>query len=387
MENFYFQNKTKIIFGKNSHFQIGKEISYFSKKVLFLYGGGSIKKAGIYSEVVDSLKESGIEFLELGGVQPNPVISLAREGIDICKKNKIDFILAVGGGSVIDTAKTIALGVNYKGDVWDFFDGKAKPDNVLSIGVVLTIPAAGSESSIVTVMTNEVGLIKRGFHSELLLPVFAVLNPQFCKSLPTFQIACGTADILAHTFERYFTQSKNTDLTDRLSEGLIKTVIHNGIKAFKNPSDYDSMAEIMWSSTIAHNGLLGTGRIEDWASHRIAHEISGIYGITHGAALSVIFPAWMKYVYKFNINRFAQFAIRVFEAPFYPENIEDTAKQGISKLQNFFRQLNLPLTLQDLNINLDRIEEMAEKAVSRGPLGNFKKLAKEDIVEIYKLAY
>ena len=386
MENFIFKNETKIIFGKDTENGVGKEILKYGKKVLFHYGAGSIKKTGLYEKVLKSLKESGITFFELGGVKPNPVVSLIRQGIKICRENDIDFILAVGGGSVIDSTKAISMGVNYKGDVWDFFEGKAKLESTLPTGVILTIPAAGSESSVVTVITNEDGLIKKGFHSSMLLPKFAILNPELTFTLPVFQIACGAADILAHTFERYFTQSENVDLTDKLCEGLIKSVIKNSRIAVSSPENYDAMAELMWASTIAHNGILGTGRIEDWTTHRLGHEISALYGITHGASLSVMFPAWMRYVYHFNTKRFAQFAERVFNinADFGDE--EWLAKRGIDELTYYFKELGLPTTLSDLKIPFDKIELMAQKAIAKGPLGKFTKIQVEDAIRIYELA-
>ena len=386
MENFVFKNDTKIIFGKGSEEKVGEEILKYGTKILLHYGGGSIKKTGLYEKILKSLKEKNIEIYELSGVQPNPVVSLVRKGIKICRENKIEFILAVGGGSVIDSAKAISMGVNYDGDVWDFFEGKAKLENTIPTGVVLTIPAAGSESSVVTVITNEEGLIKRGFHSEKLLPRFAILNPELTFTLPVFQIACGCADILAHTFERYFTQTPNVDLTDRLCEGLMKTVIENSKIAVKNPKNYDAMSQIMWASTIAHNGILGTGRVEDWASHKLGHELSALYGVTHGASLSVMFPAWMKYVYKYNINRFAQFAVRVFNIDSDFNNIEKLAIEGIKKLENHFKEIGLPTRLSELKIPLDKIELMAEKAVIKGPIGNFIKINKEDAIKIYELA-
>jgi len=386
MENFVFKNDTKIIFGKGSEEKVGEEILKYGTKILLHYGGGSIKKTGLYEKILKSLKEKNIEIYELSGVQPNPVVSLVRKGIKICRENKIEFILAVGGGSVIDSAKAISMGVNYDGDVWDFFEGKAKLENTIPTGVVLTIPAAGSESSVVTVITNEDGLIKRGFHSEKLLPRFAILNPELTFTLPVFQIACGCADILAHTFERYFTQTPNVDLTDRLCEGLMKTVIENSKIAVKNPKNYDAMSQIMWASTIAHNGILGTGRVEDWASHKLGHELSALYGVTHGASLSVMFPAWMKYVYKYNINRFAQFAVRVFNIDSDFNNIEKLAIEGIKKLENHFKEIGLPTRLSELKIPLDKIELMAEKAVIKGPIGNFIKINKEDAIKIYELA-
>ncbi|MEI7616424.1 MAG: iron-containing alcohol dehydrogenase [Actinomycetota bacterium] len=386
MENFIFKNETKIIFGKGTENTVGKEILKYGKKVMFHYGGGSIKKSGLYEKIMKSLNESGLNVFELGGVKPNPVLGLVREGIKICRENDIDFILSAGGGSVIDSAKTIAMGVNYEGDIWDFFEGKANLESAIPTGVILTIPAAGSESSVVTVITNEEGLIKRGFHSSMLLPKFAILNPELTFTLPVFQIACGAADILAHTFERYFTQSKNVDLTDRLCEGLMKSVIYNSKIALNTQGNYDAMAELMWAATIAHNGILGTGRIEDWASHKFGHELSALYGITHGASLAVMFPAWMKFVYKYNIERFAQFAVRVFNIDANFNDEERLALAGIKELENFFRDIGLPTTLKELNVPSDNFELMAGKAVVRGTIGNFIKINKEDAVKIFELA-
>jgi alcohol dehydrogenase len=386
LENFIFKNNTKIIFGRDTENSVGKEVLKYGKKVLFHYGGGSIKKSGLYEKIMKSLQESKISVFELSGVKPNPVVSLIRQGIRICRENDIDFILAVGGGSVIDSAKAISMGVNYKGDVWDFFEGGVKLESVLPTGVILTIPAAGSESSVVTVITNEEGLIKRGFHSSMLLPEFAILNPELTFTLPVFQIACGAADILAHTFERYFTQSKNVDLTDRLCEGLMKSVIKNSKIAISSLGNYDAMAELMWASTIAHNGILGTGRIEDWASHKFGHELSALYGITHGASLAVMFPAWMKYVYKYNIERFAQFAVRVFNIDDDFNDKEGLALSGIKEFENYLREIGLPTTLKELNVSSENFELMAQKAVVKGPIGNFIKINKEDAVKIYELA-
>ena len=387
MENFVFQNTTKIIFGNGTENSAGAEVKKYSNKVLLHYGEQSIKKFGLYERVTKSLAEAGIEFIELSGVAPNPVLSMVKEGIELCRKNNIGFILAVGGGSVIDSAKAIAIGVPYeKGDVWDFFMGKAKAEAAISIGVILTITAAGSESSVVSVILNEKTQMKKGYHSSFMLPKFAILNPELTYTLPAFQTACGSADIMSHIFERYFTQSKNTDLTDRLCEGALKTVVENTPIVLTNPENYDARAELMWASTLAHNGLLGTGRIEDWGSHKIAHEIGAIYGIAHGAAISVTFPAWMKYVYKQNIGRFTQFAFRVWGVdPCFGDD-ESIALEGIKKLGDFFKEIGLPTTLKELNIGDDKFEEMALKELQWGPIGNFMKLQKEDIINILKLA-
>ena len=386
MENFVYSCPTKIIFGKGTENLVGSEVSKYGKKVLLHYGGGSIKKSGLYDRVLKSLKNEGLEIIELGGVQPNPRLSLVREGIDICRREKVDIILAVGGGSVIDSAKTIAAGVPYDGDVWDFFMERAEPEKRIPIGVVLTIAASGSESSNSAVITNEDGMYKKGFNSELLRPDFAILNPELTFSLPPHQTACGASDIMAHIMERYFTRVRDVELTDRLCEAALKTVINNTPVVLREPENYAARAEIMWTGTIAHNNLLDTGRIGDWASHKIELEISGLYDLAHGAGLAIIFPAWMKYVYKNDIERFARFAVRVWdvESDFY--DIEKVALEGIKKLENFFREIGLPVTLKEANIPHDRFDEMARKCTEMGPVGNFIKLNKDDVLKILEIS-
>lgn len=386
MINFTYVNSTKIIFGKNSEDKVGKEIKNCGNKVLLHYGGGSIKKSGLYDRVISSLKDADLEVYELGGVKPNPRLSLVREGIELCHKNNIDFILAVGGGSVIDSAKAIGVGVPYEGDVWDFYTGKAEIQTTLPVGVILTIPAAGSEASTGSVITNEDGWYKRGAGSSLMRPKFAIMNPELTFTLPPYQTAAGAADMMAHIFERYFTNEPNVDLTDRLSEATLRTIIKNVPIVLENPKNYDARAEIMWAGTIAHNGLLGTGRVEDWATHDIEHEISGIYDITHGAGLAILFPAWMKYVCKQNLNRFVQFANRVWDVEIDLDNPERTALEGIEKTKTYFKKIGMPVSLSEANIPSDRFEEMAAKGTENGPLGNFVKLNKEDIVNIFNIA-
>ncbi|MBL7124182.1 MAG: iron-containing alcohol dehydrogenase, partial [Actinobacteria bacterium] len=362
------------------------ETARYGGKVLLHYGGGSIKKYGLYDKVLKSLKDAGLEIIELGGVQPNPRLSMVKKGIDICRKEKVDFILAVGGGSVIDSVKAIAAGVTYPGDVWNFYTGKAVAKEVIPLGVVLTIPAAGSETSVATVITKEEGSYKRAFESEMLRPKFAILNPEISYTLPPYQTACGVSDIMAHVMERYFTRVQNVDLTDRLCEATLETVIGNTPLVLKKPNSYQARAEIMWAGTIAHNDLLGTGRIGDWASHGIEHELSGIYDIAHGAGLSIIFPAWMKYVYKQDVERFAQFAVRVWNVEADFKNVEKVALEGIKRLEEFYKKIGLPITLKEANIPYDRLEEMAEKCTEGGPRGNFVRLDKNDVLEILKLA-
>ena len=388
MENFEFLSPTKIIFGKNTESKVGSEVKKYSSKILLHYGGGSIKQSGLYDKVTSSLKKAGVEFVELTGVKPNPRLSLVREGIKICRENKISFILAVGGGSAIDSAKAISAGVPYDGDVWDFYQGKILPSETIPVGVVLTIAAAGSEASKNSVITNEEGWYKRGLASEIIRPKFAIMNPELTCTLPPYQTAAGAADIMAHVMERYFTNVTNVDFTDRLCEATLKTLIKSIPLALENPDDYNARAEIMWAGTIAHNDFLGTGRIGDWASHQIEHELSGIYDVAHGAGLTVIFPAWMKYVYKQNLARFIQFAARVWDVEYDFECPERTALEGISRMEGFFKAIGLPTTLHELGIPDERLEEMAEKCRMKleGTTGEIKKLTNKDVLNILKMA-
>ena len=387
MENFVFQNATKIIFGKGVESETGKETAQYSTNVLLHYGGGSIRKSGLYDRVCRSLKDAGVRSTELSGVQPNPRLGLVREGIRICREKGIDFILAVGGGSVIDSSKAIAIGVPYSGDVWDFYARKATVARSLPVGVVLTIPAAGSESSNGSVITKEEGQYKRDAGGECMRPKFAIMNPELTFSLPPYQTACGAADIMAHVMERYFTRVPAVDFTDRLSEATLATIIRNVPIVLSRPSDYDARAEIMWAGTIAHNDLLGTGRIGDWASHMIQHELSGIYDVAHGAGLAVVFPAWMRHVYKNDVARFAQFAVRVWGVEYDFQDPERTALEGIRRLEGFFRQIGLPTTLRELGVPDEKsLDEMARKCTERGTVGNFVPLAAKDVRAVYTLA-
>lgn len=386
MINFEFQCPTKIIFGRNTENQIGREVSNYSNKILLHYGGENIKKSGLYDKVIRSLQQSGIEVLELSGVKPNPRLSLIRQGIEICRRNKINFILAVGGGSVIDSAKAIAVGVPYHGDVWDFYTGKTDISDTLPVGVIVTIPAAGSEASPHSVITNEAGLYKRGITDEKIRPRFAILNPEITFSLSRYQTACGVADIMAHTMERYFTSVPSTDLTDRLCEGTLKAVIGNVFTILKEPHNYDARAEIMWAATIAHNDVLGTGREGDWACHMIEHELSGDYDVAHGAGLAVVFPAWMNYVYKQNIAKFVQFAVRVWDVDIAYGSPEEIALEGISRLTKFYKEIGLPTTLKDLGIEDNKLDEMAKKCTESGEVGHMVKLGTADVLNILRFA-
>jgi alcohol dehydrogenase len=384
MENFEFRNPTKILFGRGAETNVGAEVAAFSKNILLHFGGGSIKASGLYDRVTASLKHSGIAWMELGGVKPNPRLKLVQAGIKLCKENKLGLILAVGGGSVIDSAKAIAMGSVIQGDVWDFYLGKGTPVDALPVGTVLTIPAAGSEASTGTVITNEEGCFKRAVNSELLYPRFSILNPELAYSLPPFQVACGIADIMAHLMERYFTNVSHVAFTDRLIEATMKTLIEQGPLVLRNPQDYDAWSELMWMGTIAHNNLLNTGRVGDWASHEIEHEISGIYDVAHGAGLAVIFQAWMKYVLLHDLNRFVQWSVRVWNVEmdvFHPEAV---VRAGIEKMGAFFQSIGLGIHLSDLGIPSDRIDEMAEKCTNGNTrtIGNFVKLDREAVTKI-----
>ncbi len=386
MKNFTFQNATKIVFGKGTEAETGRLVREHADRVLLHFGGGSVKASGLYDRVKQSLSEAGVAVFELGGVQPNPRVSLVRQGVELCRKEKLRFILAVGGGSVIDSAKAIALGVDYAGDVWDFFTKRVGTGPALPIGVVLTIPAAGSESSDSAVITNEDGMLKYAVGDSRLRPQFAVMNPELTCTLPPYQTVCGASDIMAHVMERYFTNERDVDFSDRLCESTLQTIIKHTPIVLRDPDNYASRAEIMWAGTVAHNDLLSSGRVGDWGSHMIEHELSALYDVAHGAGLSVVFPAWMKHVYKHDVTRFVRFATQVFGVEPDLWNPEATALEGISRLTAFYRSVGLPVTLPELDIPGDRLPEMAKRAASRGPLGNFVKLGEQDVLSILKLA-
>jgi alcohol dehydrogenase YqhD (iron-dependent ADH family) len=388
MENFVFCNPTKIIFGRGTETKVGSEAAKISNKVLLHYGSGSIKSSGLYDKIVQSLRESKVEFVELAGVKPNPRLSLVYEGIRLCREQNVGLILAVGGGSPIDSAKAIAAGVKYDGDVWDFFTGKATVKDALPLATILTIPAAGSEASTGCVITKEEGMLKRAFNSNHVYPRFSILNPELAFTLPPFQVACGVADIMAHLMERYFTNAYPVELTDRMIEGVLKTVINNAPTLLAEPQNYDAWAEVMWSGTVAHNNLLNTGRPGDWASHDIEHELSAQYDIAHGAGLAMVFPAWMKYVYKHDINRFVQFAVRVWNVEEDHFNREKTALAGITKLEEFWSSLGLAIRLSAASLDDTHFNIMAGKCTADDTrtVGNFVKLGQKDVVNIYTLA-
>jgi alcohol dehydrogenase YqhD (iron-dependent ADH family) len=391
MQNFDFYSPTRILFGRDTHREIGSLLAPRAKKVLFHYGGGSIKRSGLYDEVVSSLDSSGVDFAELGGVAPNPRLSLVRDGIALCKRENIDLILAVGGGSVIDSAKSIAMGALCSRDVWDFHEGGQHIEKALPVAVVLTIPAAGSESSPVTVISNDEKKLKVGYRSDLLRPFVSIVNPELFFTLPKNQIANGVADMMSHIFERYFTNTLHTDLTDGLCEATLRTIVNNAPHVMRDSRNYDAWAEIAFSATIAHNGLLGMGREEDWASHRIEHQLSAQYDVAHGAGLAVVTPFWMRYVYKENIAMFAQFATKVMGVDGGLRDLEWVALEGISRISEFFAGLGLPARLRDLGVDDGKFELMAKNSTgadsgNEKPLGGLKKLLWQDVLEIYRLA-
>lgn len=386
MINFEFYNPTRIIFGKDVYKNVGEEVKKYGTRILMVYGGKSLKANGTYDAVLASLDRAGITCFELPGVQPNPRLSLVQKGICIAKEKNVEMILAVGGGSVIDTAKAIAAGVYYDGDVWDFYTTEKRPEKVMDIGVILTIPAAGSESSDGSVITKEEEQMKCSCSTNLFFPKFAMLDPQLCFTLPEYQISAGGADILAHVMERYFVPDEHHDFSDRLCEAAMVSLIEHLPKVLEDKKNYEAWAEVMWIGNIAHNGLLGKGKSGDWGSHNIEHQLSAHYDIAHGAGLAIIFPAWMKYVWKTKPEMMEQYAVRVWNVSAEGKTQEEVILEGIRRTEEFYHSIGLATRLSDVGIDSSDFEVMAQKAVFMGPLGNLKKLYKEDVIEIYKLA-
>ena len=384
MINFDFYAPARILFGKGEEDLIGERVKPLASKVLLHYGGGSINKSGLYDKVTSSLKSNGVDFVELGGVKPNPRLSLVHEGIQLCKNENVELILAVGGGSVIDSSKAIAMGVYYDGDIWEVYETGKAISKALPVATVLTIPAAGSESSGDTVITNEEKQLKYGYGDPHLRPVLSVINPELFFSLPPNQIANGVADMMSHVFERYFTNTTHTDLTDGLCEVTLKTLMKNAPKVLADTHDYDEWAELGFSGTVAHNGLVGMGREQDWACHKMEHELSAFYDIAHGAGLAVLTPAWMEYVYKENIGMFVQFAVNVMGVQGSYRDQESIVLEGISRLRTFFKNMGLPQSLSELGIGEDKLELMAQRVTEKGNIGGLKKLGKEDVLAIYE---
>ena len=393
MNNFKFYSPTYFVFGKDEENSVGEYVKKFGgSKVLIHYGGGSVVRSGLLDKVKASLKKENIEYVELGGVKPNPRSGLVYEGIDICKKEGIDFILAVGGGSTIDSAKGIAAGAVYNGDFWDYYSESKNMmvEEALPIGTVLTIAAAGSEGSPDTVITKEEGMYKRAAHGDALRPKFSILNPALTQTLPPCQTACGITDIMAHLYERYMTNTKEVEVTDRLIEGLLLTMIEEGPKAVKDSNDYNSRANIMWAGMMAHNNSCGVGRTQDWSSHTIEHELSAQYDCAHGAGLAVIMPACLAYNVKHDVVRFARVAVNVWGCKMNEENPETTAREGIERFKQFLHEIGMPTSFAELGAKEEDIEKMAEVACygdgRDGYVYGFVNLNKEDVINIYKLA-
>ena len=394
MNNFEFHSPTKVIFGKGTSASVGEELKKAgAKKVMLCYGGNSAIKSGLIDKVKQSMDAVGLEYVEMGGFLANPKVAPVIKGVEICRKSKADFLLAVGGGSVIDSAKAIGLGVaNPEADIWsDYFDLKKVAPACLPVACVLTIPAAGSEVSQTSVLTYEDGMLKKGYINPHLRPRFSILDPELTYTLPPFQTACGVVDIMMHTIERYFSPVKNCVVTDRLCEGLLKAVIECGPKVLADPTNYDARAEIMWAGSISHNDLLGTGRIGDWGTHQLGQELSGKYNVAHGASLSAMFGSWSRYVMDADISKFVQFAVRVWGVDADYDDPKKIALEGIRRTEAFFGSLNMPVGLNALNIGEvtdEVIDELATKCVfyGRRTIGAFKVLKKEDIVQIYQMA-
>ncbi|EIW18037.1 MULTISPECIES: iron-containing alcohol dehydrogenase [Pelosinus] len=391
MKNFEYYAPTKVIFGKDAQMQTGSLIQALNcKKVLVHFGGGSAKKSGLLDNVFASLTAAGIDYVTLGGVVPNPRLSKVYEGIELCKKEKVDFILAVGGGSVIDSAKAIGYGITNDCDVWDLYDGKAQATGCLPIGVILTISAAGSEMSNSSVITKEEGGLKRGCNTDYARCKFAIMNPELTYTLPQYQTESGCTDILMHTMERYFTMERSMEVTDSISEGLMRTVIRNAKILMKEPQNYDARAEIMWAGSLSHNGLTGCGSVGDWACHQLEHELGGMFDVAHGAGLSAVWGSWARYVYKTNAMRFAQFAVNVLGMLNDFSNPEKTALEGINAMEDFYRFIGMPTSIREMGVELtdEQIHELAYKCSFKNTrtIGNFQILNMEDIGKIYSMA-
>ena len=386
MQDFQYQVPTQVFFGQGAEKEVGQRVKEFGgHRVLLHFGSRHSKQSGLIDRIAGYLHEQSIETVELGGVQPNPRLSLVYRGIELCRREKVDFILAVGGGSVIDSAKAIALGVPYEGDVWDFFTRKQKVERLLALGAVVTMPAAGSEVAVGSVITNEDGMQKIPLNNRKMRPLFAVLDPLLTLSLPPYQTACGIADIFSHVMENYFSRTRNTELGDRLCEACMKTLIHNGRILMESPGDVAARSEIMWAASLAQSGLLSAGRQGDWGSHDIENELSAVYDVAHGAGLAVVFPGWMKHVFETDIQVFVRFATRVWDLD--PSQFPDEralALEGIGRLSEFFTRLGLPSTLAGLGVPADQLDMLAERAVKNGGTGQFMRLSKEDVLSILK---
>ena len=388
MDNFTFLSPTEFIFGKDTENNCGRYVKkYGGSKVLVHYGSGSAVRSGLIDKVKASLDKEGLGYVLLGGVQPNPKDTKVYEGIELCRKENVDFILSVGGGSVIDSSKAIALGVPYDGDFWDFYGTGKHVEKALPIGVILTIAAAGSEGSGASVITKEEGKLKRDCGSDLLRSRFSILDPALTETLPAYQTACGATDIMAHVFERYFTNTKEVEITDRLCEAVLLTMVKETPRVIADPHNYEARANIMWAGMVAHNDIVGVGRSQDWNSHNIEHELSGLYDVAHGAGLAVIMPSWMEFVCTHNVMRMAQMAVRVFGCEMDFEDPERTARQGIQAFRKFLVSIGMPINLKQLGAKEEDIPLLVSKlGLNGGRTGGYVNLSEDDITEIYHIA-
>ena len=391
MYNFNYYTPTKVVFGKGVESEVGNLVRENNcKKVLIHYGSGSVIKTRILEKICKSLDEANVNYITLGGVVPNPRLSLVYEGIELCKKYSVDFILAVGGGSVIDSAKAIGYGVTNEGDVWDFYEKKRQATACLPIGVVLTIAAAGSEMSQSSVITKEEGLIKRGYSSNYSRPKFAIMNPEITMSLPKYQTSCGCVDIMMHTMERYLNYGETMEITDRMSEELLKDVMLNARILLNEPKNYNARAEVMWAGSLSHNGLMSCGNDGgDWATHQIEHELGGMYDVAHGAGLAAVWGSWARYVMDERLDRFAKFAVNVMDIK-HRGDLRETAIAGIEAMERFYREIEMPISLKELGLDVsdEEMRELATKCCFGGKrtVGVVKKLGIEDVYNIYKMA-
>ena len=391
MFDFKYFTPTKVVFGKNTEEKVAELVQEFGgKKVLIHYGGGSVIRSGLMKRVTDKLDAAGIKYVMLGGAVPNPHLSLVYEGIELCKKEGVDFLLAVGGGSAIDSAKAIGYGLKNEGDVWDFYDYKRTAKDSMPLGVILTLAATGSEMSDSSVITKEEGLVKRGYSSDFGRPKFAILNPELTMTLPDYQTACGCTDIMMHTMERYFTNGGNMELTDSMAEALLRTVKANALILARDPKNYDARAEVMWAGSLSHNGLTGCGNDGgDWMTHKLEHELGGLYDVAHGAGLAAIWGSWARYVYKNCLPRFKRYALNVMGVENKGTD-EEIALKGIEAMEDFYREIKMPTNLRELGVKAtdDDLKLMAHKCAVgvNGAKGSARLLREEDMLEIFRMS-
>ncbi len=391
MFQFTYHTPTKVVFGKDTRQQTGRLVKETGcRRVLIHYGGGSAERSGLLAQIRASLESEGISYVELGGVVPNPRLSLVYEGIELCRREKIDFLLAVGGGSVIDSCKAIGYGLMNEGDVWDFYEHTRQAAACMPVGVVLTIAAAGSEMSNSSVITKDEGMVKRGYNNDICRPVFAVMDPVLTMTLPAYQTACGCTDILMHTMERYFTNGGNMELTDAIAEALMRTVLTNALILKKDPDNYDARAEILWAGSLSHNGLTGCGNDGgDFATHGLEHEIGGMFDVAHGAGLAAVWGSWARYVLKDCMPRFSKFARNVMGVA-QQGSEEETALKGIEAMEDFYRSIDMPTNMRELGIapTEEQMKTMAHMCslAAGGCKGSARKLYEEDMLEIYRMA-